>query len=490
MNTYEVALPQYEKILPVSEGITLQQLLRTEGIRLDAPCGGKGTCKKCHCMVNGEEKLACQTVVDRDMTVILPDQKQDRILTSGQGALWNPDGANAYVMAFDVGTTTVAGYLLDGHKGTVLATVSAPNPQREYGADVISRIQYALTVDASAQQKAILKTLGELLHLAAEKAGIQLDEITLVSLVGNTCMHHLLLGIDTQPLATPPYRANVTKALTYPAAQFLPLNEQAVLRVLPNISGFVGADTVGCLLATAMDEAKDWTLLVDIGTNGEMVLGKGSRRIACSTAAGPAFEGAKIECGMRGAEGAIDHVWLEDDEVKCSVIGGGAAVGLCGSGLLDAVAVLLKKDVIAPNGRMKTKKFILKDEVYLSQKDVRQVQLAKSAIRAGIELMAKTMGIETAQISRLLLAGAFGNHLSPESACAIGLLPPVLLDKIQSVGNAAGEGAKSAAVSGKAFEHAAALAKGTEFLELATLPEFQDTYITLLDFREVDLWNS
>lgn len=282
----------------------------------------------------------------------------------------------------------------------------------------------------------------------------------------------------------------MTKALTYPAAQFLPLNEQAVLRVLPNISGFVGADTVGCLLATAMDEAKDWTLLVDIGTNGEMVLGKGSRRIACSTAAGPAFEGAKIECGMRGAEGAIDHVWLEDDEVKCSVIGGGAAVGLCGSGLLDAVAVLLKKGVIAPNGRMKAKKFILKDEVYLSQKDVRQVQLAKSAIRAGIELMAKTMGIETAQISRLLLAGAFGNHLSPESACAIGLLPPVLLDKIQSVGNAAGEGAKSAAVSGKAFDHAAVLAKGTEFLELATLPEFQDTYITLLDFREVDLWNS
>lgn len=489
MNVYHVTLPQYGKTVEVHEEITLQQLLRAENIRLDAPCGGKGTCKKCRCTVNGKEQLACQTVIREDMIVILPNQKADRILTSGEGALWDPDGANRYAMAFDVGTTTVAGYLLDGRTGRVLATVSAPNPQREFGADVISRIQYALTVDASALQKTILNTLGELLIRSAGQAGISMEEITLVSLVGNTCMHHLLLGIDTRSLATPPYQANVTEALTYPAARFLPLGEDALLRVLPNISGFVGADTVGCLLATAMDGAEDWTLLVDIGTNGEMVLGKGSRRIACSTAAGPAFEGAKIECGMRGAEGAIDHVWLDGDEIKCSVIGGGAAVGLCGSGLLDAVAVLLKKGVIAPNGRMTPKRFILQDEVYLSQKDVRQVQLAKSAIRAGIELMAKTIGIKTAQIRRLLLAGAFGNHLSPESACAIGLLPPVLLDRVQSVGNAAGEGAKSAAVSATAFEKATALAQGTEFLELATLPEFQDTYISLLDFREVDLWN-
>lgn len=467
-------------------GISLQQLLRDVGIHQDAPCGGKGTCKKCRVIVDGVEELACQVTVDRDMTVILPEEKEESILTEGQGSICSPDGSNAYVLAFDIGTTTVVGYLLNGKTGETLSTVSCPNPQREFGADVISRIQYALKEDAKHIQDVILEAVKKLTLEAAEKAGISSEEIMVVSMVGNTCMHHLLLGIDVKSLATPPYQAAVTDALTLPAKDYLPVSPNAELRVLPNISGFVGADTVGCLLSTSADAAKDWTLLVDIGTNGEMVLGKGRKRVACSTAAGPAFEGAKIECGMRGAEGAVDHVWIEGEEIHCSVIGGGKAVGICGSGILDAVAVLLKKGIIAPNGRMKEKRVILKDEVYLSQKDVRQVQLAKSAIRSGIELMAKNMGIEVKQIKKMLLAGAFGSYMSPESACAIGLLPPVLLSKIESIGNAAGEGAKNAAVSYAAFKKADLLAYETDFLELAALPEFQKTYLDLLDFREIE----
>lgn len=463
-------------------GMTLRQFLREYGIHQDAPCGGKGTCQKCRVFINGREELACQTVIDRDMTVTLPEKGREMILTEGGGSVFCPDGSDRYALAFDIGTTTVVGYLLDGKKGGTIAAVSSPNPQREFGADVISRIQYALKEDAEQIQKVILDTLKALTLEAAAKAEISAEEITVVSLVGNTCMHHLFLGIDVKSLATPPYQASVTKALVLPAKDYLPVSEDAQLRVLPNISGFVGADTSGCILASAMDEAEEWTLLVDIGTNGEMVLGKGRKRIACSTAAGPAFEGAKIECGMRGAEGAVDHVWLDGEEVRCSVIGGGKATGICGSGILDAVAVLLKKGVIAPNGRMKEKRFILKDEVYLSQKDVRQVQLAKSAIRSGIELLAKTEGIEISQIQKLLLAGAFGNFMSPESACAIGLLPPLLLNKIESAGNAAGEGAKAAAISRAAFEKAEKLAGETEFLELASLPEFQKTYLNWLDF--------
>lgn len=490
MEQYTVAIPSQGIEIKTPGGITLQQLLRENGIHLNSPCGGKGTCKKCLVRADGVEKLACQTAVACDMTVELPEKENENILTEGTGTFWRPDGADSYVLAFDIGTTTVAGYLLDGKTGEILATVSCPNPQREFGADVISRIQYTLTEDSDRLQSVILDALKKLTEEAAAQAAISPKEITMVSFVGNTCMHHLLLGIYVKSLATPPYEAARTCAMVLPAKDYFPVADNAKLRVLPNIAGFVGADTSGCMLSASMDTMEDWTLLVDIGTNGEMVLGNKLRRIACSTAAGPAFEGAKIECGMRGAEGAIDHVWLEDGEVKCSVIGGVKAIGICGSGLLDAVSVLLKKGVIAPNGRMKEKRFIIKDEVYLSQKDVRQVQLAKSAIRTGIELMAKTMGIKTSQIQKLLLAGAFGNHLLPESACAIGLLPPVLLEKIESIGNAAGEGAKAAALSKAAFEKSKKLARETEFLELATLPEFQNTYLKLLDFKEESLWKS
>lgn len=489
MIKYLITILPEERQIQTPGGITVQKFLREQGLKQDAPCGGKGTCKKCRVTVNGKEELACQVVIDRDMRIELPEVSGEQILTKGQSASFVPDGTDRYVMAFDIGTTTVAGYLLDGKNGETLAEVSCPNPQREFGADVISRIQYALTEDKEGIQKVIREALGDLIGRAAQQAGCAPKEITAAAVVGNTCMHHLFLGIDVKPLATPPYEANVTAAQIFAGREYLPAVQNTELRVLPNISGFVGADTVGCLLAADFDQEKEWTLLVDIGTNGEMVLGRGSQRIACSTAAGPAFEGAKIECGMRGAKGAIDHVWLEGEEIRCSVIGGGRAVGICGSGILDATAVLLKKGLIAPNGRMKEKRVMLKDDVYLSQKDVRQVQLAKAAIRSGIELLAKKSGIETIQIQKLLLAGAFGSHMSPESACAIGLLPPVLLEKIRPVGNAAGEGAKAAAISRAAFEKSKHLAEGTDFLELASLPEFQNTYLALLDFKEVSLWN-
>ena len=226
------------------------------------------------------------------------------------------------------------------------------------------------------------------------------------------------------------------------------------------------------------------TLLIDIGTNGEMVLGNRHRRIACSTAAGPAFEGAKISCGMRGADGAVDHVWLENGEVKYHVIGGKDPVGLCGSGLLDLVAVLLKTGDLDESGYLEDKAYTLCDNVTLTQKDVREVQLAKAAIRAGIELMAERMGVEIEDIRQVYLAGAFGNYMDAASACAIGMIPPVLLDKIRPIGNAAGEGAKLCALSRAEFRRSQQLADETEFLELASLPQFQDSYVDALDFSE------
>lgn len=474
------------QMLDVPAGANLLDILRKQGLHLDAPCGGKGSCGKCKVMVDGIQHLACQTAVDRDMTVVIPTQQRAQILTDSKAVQTKPDGKHRYVLAFDLGTTTVVGYLMDGVTGALLSKTSCMNPQAEFGADVISRIQYAMEGNATALSACIRKALSDLTLTAAKQAGISPSEITAASIVGNTAMHHLLLEIDPKPLTIPPYMPGVSEALSLPAQGLLPIAPDGTVRILPNIAGFVGADTVGCLLATRMDTLDELTLMIDIGTNGEMVLGNKNRRIACSTAAGPAFEGAKIECGMRGAPGAIDHVTLCDGKPKFHVIGEGAAKGLCGSGLLDLISILLKTEEISESGRLESGTTYHLDgtDVYLTQKDVREVQLAKAAIRAGIELMCRAMGVDVSDIQQVLLAGAFGNYLDPLSACAIGMIPPVLQERIHPIGNAAGEGARLAVLSEAEYAYSKKLAVETEFLELASMPEFNDCYVDCLCFEE------
>lgn len=467
-------------------GSNLLEALRKEGLPVEAPCGGRGTCGKCKVKVDGQEQLACRQTVDRDMAVELPRIRKTEILAEGLSVTIAPDGTDRYAIAFDVGTTTVVAYLLDGIRGEVLAQVSCVNPQTQFGADVISRIEHVMANSAHTLADPIRAALGSLTEEAARLAGIETEEITVAALVGNTAMHHLLLGIDPKPLTVPPYMPSVSHALTLPAAEYLPVAREARLRILPNIAGFVGADTVGCLVATRFDQLEELTLMIDIGTNGEMVLGNRDGFLACSTAAGPAFEGARIQCGMRGAEGAVDHVKLENGQLSWSVIGGGEPVGLCGSGLLDLVAALLEREDIDETGRMEEgNTFRLgQTQVFLTQKDVREVQLAKAAIRAGIELMCKKRGVAPRDIRQVYLAGAFGNYLDPASACAIGMIPPCLEDRICSIGNAAGQGARLCALSEGEFAYSKALAEKTEFLELASMAEFNDCYVDCLLFEE------
>ncbi len=462
--------------ITVETGTSVLEAMIAAGLHPDAPCGGKGTCGKCRVTVNGQEKLACRTSVDRDLYVHTCEAKEAKILTTGTGVQITPDGTDQYALAFDIGTTTVVAYLLDGQTGTLLAQGSCMNPQLRFGADVISRIQYALKEDREIMPHCIRTAMEQLAAETAEKAGISLESVTSAAIVGNTAMHHLMLGIDPKPLVTPPYMPAVSEA-----------QQRGIARILPNIAGFVGGDTVGCMVSTRFDQNEELTLLIDIGTNGEMVLGNRHRRIACSTAAGPAFEGAKISCGMRGAEGAVDHVTLKDNQLHHHVIGDVPPAGLCGSGLLDLVAVLLDLGIIDESGRMKSKAYNLCPNVTLTQKDVREVQLAKAAIRAGIELLAETIGAEVSDIRKVYLAGAFGNYMDPSSACRIGMIPPVLLDRIIPIGNAAGEGAKLCALSREEFAYSQRLAKETEFLELASLPQFQDRYVDALEFCEEEL---
>ena len=487
---YQIHLTNTGETIPAQQGDNLLELLRAHGLAPEAPCGGHGTCKKCGVLVDGVEQLSCQTIIDRDMTVTVPEKTaKTNVLEQGLDVSVPMDPARpGYLLAFDIGTTTVVGYLLD-ESGKELASASMLNPQSPFGADVISRIQLALNGDADAMTACIRVGLAKLTQEACRKAGVEPSQIGVVSVVGNPCMQQLFLGMSVKNLATVPFAPSITASNITSAKDIVPIWENAVLLTPPDIAGYVGADTMGCILSTRMYASDEITLMVDIGTNGEMALGNKARMTACSTAAGPALEGAKIKFGMRGAPGAIDHVWVEDGALRCSVIGDGEAKGICGSGLIDAVASLLELGLLNARGRLQTPDELdgeriarLTDTVYITQNDIREVQMAKGAIAAGISLMAQALGIEISQIDKVLLAGAFGSFLKPESACRISLLPPELLDKITAVGNAAGSGAKMMACSKEEFSRTDALISHIEFIELASLPDFQREFAKNMRF--------
>ena len=493
MTEYTIQFMPGGQTITVAEGTSLLEAARSAGLTPNAPCGGKGTCGKCKVRLlhlqDQPEVLACQTKVTEAMTVrFLSEESKSQVistrshLTLGQ---FPPDSEDGYCVAFDIGTTTVVGYLLTG-SGEELGSAGRLNPQMAYGADVISRINYCLESSQEPLTTVIRSTLKEqILHLC-EKQGISHTEIRTIAVVGNTCMHHMLMAIDPRPLVTPPYSPGEKRALQVGAMELLGICPNATVRVFPNIAGFVGGDTVGCMTALQFDKLTEPSLLIDIGTNGELVMTDGKKMLACSTAAGPAFEGAKISCGMRAADGAIDHVWIENGEVRCSVLGDTEPVGICGSALLDAIAVFLDLECIGESGRVLTDDRLLhlKGNVALTQNDVNELQFAKGAIAAGIEMMAADLGLDLHDIQAVYLAGAFGNYMNPDSACRIGLIPSYLRSRIKPCGNAAGKGSQMAAVSLEAYAYADMLATMSDFLDLAAQPDFQDTYVEHLCFEE------
>lgn len=470
MSHWVTVLPEKLRI-EAENGETLLSMLRAAGLILDAPCGGEGRCGKCRLFADGVEVLACRTPADRDMTVTLPRQS-DRHILSACISLPEAEVREGCCLAVDLGTTTVAGYLLAKDKEPVCASLH--NPQSAFGADVMSRIRLAVRGQQENLTNSLRRCLETLTLTLCRKAGISPGDIQRICVAGNPAMQQFLLGIPLDNLAKVPFSPALTQVKTLPAKEILPLWENGEFLIVPDIAGFVGADTVACMLAAEQDSREDMVLLVDIGTNAEMVLGNRSRRVACSAAAGPALEGALIRFGMGGQTGAIDHVWLENGKLGYSVIGGAAARGICGSGLIDAVAAALEQGVVNERGKILTEDGLihLTDTIYLTQEDIRQVQLAKGAIAAGIQLMANHIGIPLSDIQRVFLAGAFGTYMNPKSACRIGLLPKELEGRITAVGNAAVSGAILLTCDGRAPERAQKIVETTETLELSTVPEF------------------
>lgn len=421
---------------------------------------------------------------------------------------------SAYGLAIDIGTTTVVAYLCHLPTGRVLAVVSELNPQAQYGGDVISRLQLAASGEEGMARltRAAGEVVNKLVARAARDARVPAEAIYEVAVVGNTCMTHLLLGVPPLGLGAVPFLPAFREARTVRAADVgIAINPEGLLFVVPNIGGFVGADTVGVMLAGELDRAAGVVLAVDIGTNGEIAVTRDGELYACSTAAGPAFEGARISCGMRAAAGAIDELTIDHD-VHYHVLGDAAPLGLCGSGLVDAVAELVKAGVVTEAGRMrraeevsdlpeKVKRRLVENEegiefvlawpgekegdraVSLTARDIRQAQLAKGAIYAGMTLMLAEVGAGPGEMDRLLLAGAFGNYIRPESAIAIGLIPAAADGRVESVGNAAGVGARLALLSVAERRRAEEIARRTRHVKLAELEGFYDQFADAMILR-------
>ena len=405
--------------------------------------------------------------------------------------------ARRFALAFDLGTTTVVATLLDLETGQPAAVHSLLNKQQPFGADVITRIS-AVMMDPGA-----LETLRSLAHetlaeLAAEtctEAGVEPHEVYEIVVAGNVTMLQLALGIDPEPLSMAPFTIAARELPRAAAADFgVDVHPRAPAVTFPALGAYVGPDIVAGVLATGLTLDRRVRLFIDVGTNSEIVLGSSAEALATAAPAGPAFEAAQIRCGMRAAAGAIEGVRIDDGEVALTVIGDVEPIGLCGSGLVDAVAELVRTGILDPSGRFvagaserldavgEEKVFRLSADVYLSQRDVRELQFAKASIATGWTILCRELGIAPEDVSQVLLAGSFGTYLSPASAIRIGLVPRLPLTRIVSAGNVAGEGAKIAALSVTERAAARAVLDEVRYVELSGRTDFNDLFVDQLGF--------
>ena len=501
----------------IGEATILEDLRSFSYSGISAPCGGNGTCGRCLAVVTGdvkrigeaetqtlvgEEILACRYVAAGDLEIFVPSSGKMEVLTGGLDEI-EPCGEGLGV-SVDIGTTTVAVFLYDLATGKRLAIESGRNAQRAYGADVISRIQYCAQEGGLARLSGVVRAqLDSSIDALCEKTARNRDEITMVSIAGNTVMEHIFQGLSPVGIGISPFTPESYFGEILDAGDFFAgLHNNSKLYLCPALAGYVGGDITAGLYSSGAYRETDDCLFIDIGTNGEMGIGNAGGFITCATAAGPAFEGAEIECGMDGSKGAISGVSWENGEISYKVIGDLEPIGICGSGLIDALAALLKVGVIQESGRMVPPeeapdalknnvrrtdegkiRFYFTDDVYVSADDVRQLQLAKSAIRAGIETLLDVRKKQYDEIGCVMVAGGFGAYMNAASACAIGLLPPAFLPKTSHVGNTAGAGA-TLALDDAARNDLQILTDKCEYLELSSSSVFMEKYIECMIFDE------
>jgi uncharacterized 2Fe-2S/4Fe-4S cluster protein (DUF4445 family) len=547
LNRYDIVLVPSGRRIEAFEGQTLFQALARSGIQLRSECGGKGVCTKCLVAIQEDsgteshrpmgmdmgrrpsrlvEHLACQWEVQSNLAVEIPftSLAPAEVITKPTFiGRFGPVRTTAsptptrggYGVAVDLGTTTMAHFLCDLGQVNVLASGSVRNPQLIFGDDVMSRISsVALDRANLARMQALVVTaVNQSIGLLAGQCGLETDDIVKVVVVGNTCMIHLFLGVDPSTMGTYPYQPAFTRARELAAADvgLLGLHPEARVHTLPLISGFLGCDVVAAAMAVDLDMSHDGTLMVDVGTNGEVMLNVGGDLIAASCATGPALEGAAISHGMHAVSGAVDAIRIDpvDGGISYSLIQRHPeepkkAMGICGSGIVSAVAALLKAGVILKSGRFNPEShhphlrvnsggevaFVLVwggeteagVDITLTQQDVRAVQFAKGAVLAGITLLCREVQSELPQ--RLLMAGAFGTSLNTEDAMTIGMLPRLAENAVEIIGNAAGEGAILAVLHRDTARRAEEIARRARVIDLASHPDFHKVFVNALAFPD------
>lgn len=455
--------------------------------KIEAPCGGRGSCGKCRVEVLREgswhTQLACGLEVTQNLTVRIPQQMERKKIE-----LANVRRAG---IAVDLGTTTIAMYLVDLADGQIKGVLSEENSQKAYGADVISRIDFAGRQGTDQLQKAVCGQLQSMMRRLNRKPPER------VVIAGNTVMSHLLLGKDPSGLASYPFVSRFLEGQQCQAGQ-LGWDGDYDIFVMPSVSAYIGGDLTASILACGMHRTGQTELLIDLGTNGEMILAHQGRLYGTSVAVGPAFEGSHIACGAAGIPGAIDHVRLNHGAVEVTTIEQKSSIGICGNGLVETVSALLEQEILQADGKFREKlfqkpgwrKYIqgsgkemlfrLTPQVFVTQQDIRQLQYAKAAVAAGLQvLLQKTEG---AAVDTVYLAGGFGSYLSREDAVKIGLLPEALAGQILAAGNTSGKGAVQVLCQPELFEEAGRLREKVTVLELGGNPEFEKLYVSCMNF--------
>jgi uncharacterized 2Fe-2S/4Fe-4S cluster protein (DUF4445 family) len=533
----------------VLSGTRLVEAAAEAGVVLEIPCGGEGLCGRCRGLVlsgaadptaverdwlsDGELRagwrLACQSTVAGPATIELPDANKNlqiskapnhQISETAAGPHPNPLPAGEgtdYVAAVDIGTTTLVATLLDVRSGCEQAVEARLNPQTRFGDDVLSRILYSRNGSEQLRQlhETVVRAIDEMIGDLCAQVGVLRERIGAIALAGNTAMQQMLRGVDSSALGEYPFRPATFESVEFAAESIgLHIHPQGRCYVMPVIGGFVGGDTTAGMLATGIADSQGPTLLIDIGTNGEIVLFSDGKLRAASAAAGPAFEGARISRGMRGCTGAIEKVIVEDGRLRVNVIGNVSPQGLCGSGLIDAAAELLRHGLLLPQGRLLSPDqlpadvpsdlaaritscvgrpaFLLAtaeetgaEPIALLQRDLRELQLAAGAIRAGIVILLRQAGLKPTDLHHVLIGGGFGNFIRRSNAQRIGLLPhEIEHQRIRYMGNTSLAGASMAALSTEAKRRAESLAARTEHVDLSKDPKFHDVFAESMLFPE------
>lgn len=554
----------------VNSGATILDAYLSAGLPPFSDCGGMGTCGKCQVRVYGEAlppnsvehdllspialaagfRLACQLRIYQDMRVAVaplekPSQSEalmaekvpelelepavqrmsavtgvgekegyETVFFDDETVDTRPATGQALLgVVLDIGTTTITGYLLNLGTGRQEAALAASNPQAVYGADVISRIAFAnAEPDGLAKlQSLCLSTVNRLLTDLTKQAHRFTDEVFHIIVVGNPTMIHMVLGVNPAQIAIPPYQPSFKSMRLVRARKLsLQVHPSAKLETLPLVSGYVGADSVAMALFLQLNQGEENRLALDVGTNGEILLSHQGHIYACSTAASPAFEGARISCGMRAQPGAIESFSYDPatEHFHYQVIGRCKALGLCGSGVVSTIASLLDAGIILPDGKFaglsnessklrdgnSGKEFLLVsgkhtehgNDIVLIQRDIREFQLAKAAVAAGTQRLLDHVGLEVSDLDRIYIAGAFGFSLDPRAARRVGLLPFIELSRVKYIGNAAGSGGKMVLLSKKMREMARKIVKEINYLELSGDAEFDKAFLSNMGFP--DIW--